>query len=288
MNILVTFDDNYLDIAMNMLLSLKRYNDNLVIHILYDNLTEKGINKLKEFNVKNNIGEFKFYQYNIEDKEVSVIKTNYITKSCYLRLFAPFIIEDVDRLLYLDPDIICQGSLQELYDMDLEHYVLGACENMLITRLEYLREQMLERLCLPLDAKYVNSGVLLIDLKNYKDNLSITQLNNILRDYSEYFEYHDQDAINYAFYKKIKFIDNTYNYQINAVDLDKEDINKIMIHYSEAIKPWKEDYPSVKKAIPYYNFLKYIGEDNLMNKLKLTHTSNETSSYIDRIINEQN
>ena len=39
MNILVTFDDNYVDATLDMLFSLKQYNDNLIIHILYDNLS---------------------------------------------------------------------------------------------------------------------------------------------------------------------------------------------------------------------------------------------------------
>ena len=34
MNILVTFDDNYVDAALDMLFSLKQYNDNVIIHIL--------------------------------------------------------------------------------------------------------------------------------------------------------------------------------------------------------------------------------------------------------------
>ena len=43
MNILVTFDNNYLEPALNMLLSLKRYNDDLIIHIIYDNLSEQSL-----------------------------------------------------------------------------------------------------------------------------------------------------------------------------------------------------------------------------------------------------
>ena len=78
MNILVTFDNNYLEHALNMLLSLKRYNDNLTIHIIYDDLSIESINKLKEFFEKNNIGNLKLY-YQQSDKDVSVIETDYIT-----------------------------------------------------------------------------------------------------------------------------------------------------------------------------------------------------------------
>ena len=38
MNILLTIDDNYIDIAENMLYSLRQYNRNLIIHVVYDSL----------------------------------------------------------------------------------------------------------------------------------------------------------------------------------------------------------------------------------------------------------
>lgn len=275
MNILVTFDNNYLEPALNMLLSLKRYNDDLIIHIIYDNLSEQSLIKIKEFVNKYNIGELKLYYYGTSDKNLSTIRTNYITDSCYLRMYAPFIIEDVDKILYLDPDIICQGSLKEFYDIDLENKAMAACENMLREDVSFLRELMLEHLIMPLDAIYVNSGVLLIDTNKYKEYVSKTQLDNFLKDKSCFLDYHDQDAINYLFYNKIKIVDNNYNYQINAVDKGKEDLDKIIIHYSEATKPWKKDYPWPNKAIPYYKLLQYKGENDLLNDLIIFHKSCE-------------
>ena len=145
--------------------------------------------------------------------------------------------------------------------MDLDSKPIAACENMLREEVKYLRELMLEHILMPKDAIYVNSGVLLIDIDKYKESLTIDQLNNFLRDKSQFLDYHDQDALNFLFYKKIKFINNTYNYQINAVDSGKEDLDKIIIHYSESTKPWKKDYPWPNKAIPYYEFLKYKREN---------------------------
>ena len=56
MNILITVDDNYIDIATKMLYSLKLYNNRLIIHVIYDNLSSSSINMLKEFIKENNIG----------------------------------------------------------------------------------------------------------------------------------------------------------------------------------------------------------------------------------------
>ena len=270
MNILVTFDDNYVNAALDMLFSLKLYNDNLIIHVLYDNLTDESIKKVKDFVEANNIGELKMYYYGTQEKDLSVIKTEYITKSCYLRLYAPYLI-DADRLLYLDPDIVCQGSLEELYNVDLGDNIIAACQNMLREDVEFLRAIMLKHLALPEDADYINSGVLLIDTKKYKDYLALHQLDDFLRERSESLEYHDQDAINFLFYKKIKIMENIYNYQINATDWWKLSYANILVHYSEAAKPWQDDYDNPAKAMPYYELLHAKGEDERLKELMYNH-----------------
>lgn len=287
MNILITFDDNYVDATLDMLFSLKQYNDNLIIHILYDNLSEESINKVKKYVENNNIGKLKFYYYGTDTKDISVIKTEYITKSCYLRLYAPYIVNE-KRLLYLDPDIVCQGSIEELYNMDLGDNIIAASENMLQTDMEYLREIMLDGIALPENATYFNSGVLLIDTEKYKDYVALHQLDEFLKARSDTLEYHDQDALNFLFYKKIKRIENIYNYQINAVDWWNLSYANILVHYSEAAKPWKLDYDDPARAMPYYELLHAKGEDNKLKELLQSHAKNNAELRYKFITGELN
>lgn len=287
MNILVTFDDNYVDATLDMLFSLKQYNDNLIIHILYDNLSEESINRVKDYIENNNIGELKLYYYGTNEKKLSVIKTEYITKSCYLRLYAPYIINE-KRLLYLDPDIVCQGSIEELYNIDLGDNIIAASENMLQADMEYLREIMLDGIALPENATYFNSGVLLIDTEKYKDYVALHQLDEFLKARSDTLEYHDQDAINFLFYKKIKRIENIYNYQINAVDWWNLSYANILVHYSEAAKPWKLDYDDPARAMSYYELLHAKGEDNKLKELLQSHAKNNAELRYKFIIGELN
>ena len=286
MNILVTFDNNYVDAALDMLFSIKLYNDNLIIHILYDNLSEESINRVRNFVEINKIGQLKLHYYETKNKDLSVIKTDYITKSCYLRLYAPYLIE-ADRLLYLDPDIVCQGSLEELYNVDLGDNIIAACQNMLREDVEFLRAMMLKELNLPEDADYINSGVLLIDTEKYKDYLSLHQLEKYLKENSDYLEYHDQDAINYLCQNKIKIMDNIYNYQINATDWWKLNYANILVHYSEAAKPWKLDYDDPAKAMPYYELLHAKGEDDRLRKLLYSHAKNNAELRYNYIVDDK-
>ena len=255
MNIVITFDDNYVEYVLEMLYSLRLYNNNLIIHIIYDNLSYESIKKITEFINSNSIGKVKFYYYKISNKVLSVIKTEYITKSCYLRLYAPYILKDIDRFLYLDPDIVCQKSLDEIYNMDLGDKIIGACHNMLRENLDFLRKIMLKDLGLPVDSFYINSGVLLVDVKKYREFISIEQLDKFLEENTKHFEYHDQDAINYLFHEKIKLAAHEYNYQINAADSHNLNYNQVLIHYSEKNKPWQPKYLDSERAIPYYKLL---------------------------------
>ena len=287
MNILITVDDNYIDVATKMLYSLKLYNNRLIIHVIYDNLSSSSIYMLKEFIKENNIGELKLYKFDSSKFNLQVVMTKYITKTCYFRLYSPYIIKDVDRLLYLDPDIVCQGSIEELYNTDLGKDILGGCPNMLRAGYEEYRRKMLRTIDLPPYAEYINSGVLLIDMKKFRDFISQEELTKFLEEKSSLYEFQDQDTINKVFYNKIKILDNNYNYQINATDRWKTDIKKTLIHYSEIKKPWKNDYDDTYKAIPYYKLLHIMGKDNELKQLIYNHGLSNAAMILDYILSEK-
>lgn len=53
-------------------------------------------------------------------------ETGAYSLACYLRLFAPTLLPDVDKVLYLDCDLIVNGNLDELWNTDLEGYAVAA------------------------------------------------------------------------------------------------------------------------------------------------------------------
>lgn len=196
MDILITVDDNYIEQAYPMLFSVSKYVSDLTVHIIYDNLSDKSIHELEDFMLKNKIGDLKTYYFDTKELNLSVIKTEYITTTCYFRLYAPYIIKDVDRLLYLDPDIVCRGDLEKLMSLDMGDKIIAACPNMLKLKSKFLKNIILRHLRLPKDTTYVNSGVLLIDMQKYREFLPIEKLNQFLQYNCSILEYHDQDTIN--------------------------------------------------------------------------------------------
>jgi len=52
----------------------------------------------------------------------------------YYRLLAfKFLPEELDRILYLDPDILVINPIDELYNMDIDNYLYAAAYHNIIT-----------------------------------------------------------------------------------------------------------------------------------------------------------
>lgn len=277
-NILVSFDDKYVDKAMNMLYSLKLYNNaRFNVYIFFIELSDNSIKKIQTFFKKYKIENLFLHKYNLDIDEFP-INLDHTSVETYIRLFVPFII-DVDKLLYLDCDIICNGDITKFYDTNIDNYYVAAVENKSPLESEEFNPVMNENLDLPANNKYVNAGVLLINTLKIKNDFSIEKMMNFIDDNREILIMQDQDIINKLFYKKIKLVSNIYNYQINGYEDNELINNPILIHYSDSLKPWNRDYPSRIKAKYYYDILQKLGKDDELNFLL-----NDYDNEIDIII----
>ena len=85
--------------------------------------------------------------------------------------------KEVEKILYLDADIIVNCDIKELYNIDFEENVIVAVENSDLDNWEYNENIGLNR-----DNIYINAGVLLIDVKNimWKMIINITQIYHVV------------------------------------------------------------------------------------------------------------
>ena len=102
MNILVAIDNNIIEELKIMIQSVKITNNcDLNIWVAYNDLNDDSINNLKDFVKEKNIGTITFI--NIKEEFENEILLDHTTPTTYLRLFAPFYInEEIDRILYLE------------------------------------------------------------------------------------------------------------------------------------------------------------------------------------------
>lgn len=176
MNILITLDNRYIEPARVMLSSLQRKNRQtaLDVYVLHSCLTEESLAALRSILNPEFCRLFPIY---VNDRLLSFAPTtDRYPQEMYYRIFAArYLPADIDRILYLDPDIVINGKLQELYDTPLDNYLLAAATHVR----EIMRKINVLRLGMHEDGTYINSGVLLMNLKRLREE----------QDYHKVFKY---------------------------------------------------------------------------------------------------
>lgn len=120
--------------------------------------------------------------------------------TCYYRLFLGDVLpESIDRVLYLDADILVQGNLAELWEIPFDGNVVQAVPD------AYAPTQHLPRLSridfddgirFSSETPYFNAGVQLIDLKRWRQERVGQLASALLWKYGEQLRFRDQDALN--------------------------------------------------------------------------------------------
>lgn len=237
-NIAMATDDNYVfptSVAIKSVVMNKK-DENLNFYVFYINLK----NENKELLQKCSSNTVNIRLISIKDEVIPNLGSIYVSKTSLIRLFIyKYLPIDVNKILWLDGDILALDSLMELYDTDIENYYFAGYKDAKIKKIDY------ERLNLNLTYKYINVGVLLINISKLREFDFESMVNNFVNDSKYVLSYLDQDIINKLFLdkNKIKVIDNynRFNKYADMVRLSEIKRNNIcLLHYEGPHnKPWK-------------------------------------------------
>lgn len=167
------------------------------------------------------------------------------TPGSLMRLYLPEILKDVEKVLYLDCDIIVNLDVKELWETDLETFHIGAVipdrkKTLSLSRKRKQKRRDFEDKFNINKDNYFNAGVLLMDLKSIRQKkINFTEeLLNLLRINPE-LPYLDQDLLN--IWCKGEFVHLPKKYNIFATNNHALEYAKdAIIHYTvQEIKPWK-------------------------------------------------
>lgn len=234
MNILAALNDNFIEPMSVMLYSLCKAHPNelLDIYLLYHDLSENNIKKLNQvlelFEDKNlkpiDVGEE--IQAKISGKGNLTIETWY-------RLYGLKLLpKEMERILWIDGDMIVKGKLNEMYDMNIEKYSFAVCED--IHAIVNGIDGKLKNQCgVPKEEKYFNAGIMLINLSYLrKKNLIDTMMYVVYNEYDRY-QFLDQDILNRMFYGTVKYIPwSLYNLPPIFLRVDVNELANNNIHYA--------------------------------------------------------
>ena len=171
-----------------------------------------------------------------EKPDLSMLKnTNqnaYITMSACYRLFAPYL--DLDKVIYIDCDTVVLDDIQELWCQNVE-YIGGVLDPMYIHQ---ARKNNLKH-------KYINSGVMVMNLKNLRKLPYLTMI-KATQNGNYNLSLLDQDIINIAFGRYISLLPYEWNvyakiYSNTTDEMQKARNNPKLIHWCGKDKPWNAD-----------------------------------------------
>ena len=183
----------------------------------------------------------------IKDEILLALDGNgYISRATFYRLALPQILDPkIDRILYLDSDLICTRDIAYLWHIDIAGYPIGAVCDPGVDAVAFARQWGLARE----PGGYFNAGVLLLDLELIRGEGLFQTAIDFLTANRPALEFMDQDALNYALSRRWAKLDPAWNVQRNML-LRKRELfepklrmlsnRPAIIHYTGDKKPWLE------------------------------------------------
>jgi lipopolysaccharide biosynthesis glycosyltransferase len=268
MNILICLNHNYVMPYGIMVFSLCANNREEEIHLYVitdSSFTEEDKNDIYSivltFNSKNTIDVF--YVSDDMIKEMITFENNCYPRQTFYRLLMSNILpSSIDKILYLDGDIIVRKSIIDLWNIDIEGKAIGAVPDALSGIIEYYN-----RLHYSSSLGYENAGVLLVNLKYWRENNIEKQFLDFMINHKDRIVLNDQDVLNYVtrnvkvhlplkynvqtmfLYKKKYMNFSIYQYKDELNDAQND---PVILHFA-GCGPWKENCPHPYKE----EFYKY-------------------------------
>jgi|GEM_PF-284475 len=207
-------------------------------HLLLDNVTKSDMERLQAFgNMYRSVAGLQIYRVRPDRPELALFKqanSTYTPAASYRLLAASLLPAEVDRVLYLDGDVICRSPLDALWQTELGEN-LAAGVNDPLQAMHQQRTGITD---------YVNSGVLLIDLAAWRQENVTGQILDCFRQHAAELRYPDQDAINRVCRGRILHLPQKFNYPVScnfaAAGLPNQlSADAVLCHFVGPVaKPW--------------------------------------------------
>jgi lipopolysaccharide biosynthesis glycosyltransferase len=171
--------------------------------------------------------------------------SNHLTLATYFRILIPqYLPLHLRRVLFLDCDLVVRGPLAELYSMPLDGYSHAAVANPFM-------ERDLSRIDLPAGTPYFNAGVLLLNLRKWRQDWISERLVAYVAEKGPALEHHDQDALNAMLHGQWRPCHARWNAQVQffknytaeALGVSRRELREVrtnpsIVHFTGTGKPW--------------------------------------------------
>ena len=185
-----------------------------------------------------------------------------ISVASYSRLFLAGLVPH-ERVLYLDCDTIVNDSLLELWNFGLDEYLIAGVEDTVDAHFKQV-------IGLPPQARYVNAGLLLLNLKAWRQEGLEERFIAFIRRFEGSVPHHDQGTLNGVCHPRVGILplrynvtSNVYSFPVRTIrrmyglaayypqqELDVALANPAIVHFTSGLlgRPWEEGcrHPDVR------------------------------------------
>jgi len=234
------------------------------IYIVTDGIKDENKEKIDALKSIRNF-HLQYITVSLEDFKDFPLIAEYITIATYFRLKLPYLLPQLDKVIYLDTDLIIDGDISPMWEIEMadNDWIAGAVDL-------GIKKGFIETIGMQPDDFYFNAGVIVMNLKALRANDFENKCADFVRQYRSAIVYVDQDVLNKVCRGHVKWFDPKFNLVYGYLDkvhkLDRYHTpytmaqkmnavtNPVITHFTGALKPWF--YASRNKFA--YKYMQYV------------------------------
>lgn len=174
----------------------------------------------------------------------------------YARLALPQMVEE-ERIFYVDADLLVQADWEALWRTQLPEGAVVAAAPDIVTKTLGGESLPVEKFCLDPAAPYLQAGLLLIDLVEWRRQGVSEKVIAYLRENPDHARHWDQSALNVVLYRRWQPLPIEWNTPAWWADLGREGcrIDAPVLHFVGPNKPWLYGFHTQPSGRVFFRFL---------------------------------
>ena len=220
-------------------------SDDVMMYLLHNGLKRSTVKRLQKIADRYNVG-LRFLEIDLEILKDCPTneKIHYGNIMMYARLLLSSMLPDLDKVIYLDCDLVVCKDLKSLWETDVNDMAVAMAPDLL-----YQDKATLRRL--GINNYYLNSGVMVMNLDYWRKHDVQNRLLSYIVDKGNELIFNDQDALNAILQDErrqlpVKYNVTPYYFNRNLDNYPKEmheeirdaRIDPVVFHYTGPVKPW--------------------------------------------------
>lgn len=243
--------DSYSPLLAASMVSLMTNNpDTRLTFLIFDN----GISVTNKERIAQLANKWHYKCYFIEMRDFSLIydkklEVHELDLTTYARLFLGEILPvDIDKVLYIDCDTIINGNISELLELDIDNVGMAGVE-------DTINDIEKNNINLSLSTSYYNAGVLLLNLKYWRENKLFAKFKKCIEDYNGKVPYLDQGILNITVEDRMTL---PLKYNVQSPIYAFKNYKKLMRYFGLSHFYSSEEYMSSKSSPIIIHFTSFF------------------------------